>query len=91
LVTKRNPAIHAPTFKVDITRQELILDCVDFYNDFKQSYYDFIQPIAFNGQVSALATREAMQLRLNEMDTLYEADSKSSFKDYAGRGGYNGV
>jgi len=85
LVTKRNPAIHAPTFKVDITRQEMILDCVDFYNDFKRSYQEHILPIVFSGQTSTLTTKVAMQERLNEMATIYEADSKKSFTDYASR------
>jgi hypothetical protein len=85
LVTKRNPAIHAPTFKIDTTRQELIIDCVDFYNDFKRSYQEHIQPVVFSGQSSSLTTKEAMQERLNEMVTLYEADSQKSFADYISR------
>ena len=85
LVTKRNPTFHAPTFKIDLARQELTIDCVDFYNDFKQSYYEYIQPIIFNDQASALVSKETMQLRLDEMVSLYEAESRTSFAEYARR------
>jgi hypothetical protein len=85
LVTKRDPKIHAPTFKVDRVRNELTIDCVDFYNDFKKSYYEHIQPLIFDGKTSTLTDKATIQIRLNEMVALYQSESKEAFADYIKR------
>lgn len=76
LVTKGEPQSH---LQIDSGRQEMTIDAIEFYKDFKQSYFDLVRPIVFGQLLNALTTKDNMQVRLNEMIVVYSNNSVRFF------------
>lgn len=76
LVTKGAPINH---LKIDTKRQELWIDAVEFYQDFKQAYVSLVKPIVFGKPTNVLTTKADMQNRLDEMIVAYSNDSARFF------------
>lgn len=76
LVTKDASDTH---LQIDTQRQELSIDSVEFYRDFKKSYTEQVRPIVFEQPASILTTKDNMQARLNEMEKVYSEDSSAFF------------
>jgi hypothetical protein len=76
LVTKGDPTNH---LRIDTKRQELWIDAIEFYQDFKQSYFNLVRPIVFGKPTNTLTTKTDMQNRLDEMIAAYSNDSMEFF------------
>lgn len=77
LVTKNNASSH---LAYENQKQNiLIIDAVEFYEDFKNSYLGLVKPIAFQGLSSTTVTKNSMQDRLDEMLNQYLSDSIKYF------------
>lgn len=84
-VVRDKPRDHLNVFK-DVTNYYLIIDVVEFFNDFVSSYTNYVRPIVYGGILTTLASKVDMQQRLNEMIASYEAQSNSTLSNIFGAG-----
>lgn len=80
LVTKNHPSL--PHLSIDSSKNHIIVDCVAFYRDFKESYSKYVRPIVYEGVSDGITTKQDMQVRLEDMMQIYEEDSNSAFDAY---------
>lgn len=82
LVYKPRPSTIIPEnlrhMNVDVSRQTISINPVEFFKDFSNSYFGLIKPIIFSSARNPL--KNDMQARLNELLSSYEAQAKKEFE-----------
>jgi len=73
LIVKNNPQKHL-SYQIENTTKALIIDAVEFYKDFKDSYCNHVK-----SDISNL--KQNMQNRLNEMICCYQTQSNNLFNN----------
>jgi hypothetical protein len=64
---------------IDITRQEVYIDCIVFFREFEDSYRKLVRPILDSTAASPKTTKQNIQTRLDDLATIYSNDSTKLF------------
>ena len=75
-IIRGEPSAHLSIF-THAGNHYLVIDVMEFFNDFVGSYNSFVKPIVWNGAVRGSINKRSMQDRLNEMITAYENQSNT--------------
>ncbi len=79
-IIRGEPSAHLSIF-VHSGNHYLVIDVMEFFNDFVDSYNLLVRPIVWNGITSGNVSKGSMQDRLNEMVTAYENQSNSELSN----------
>jgi len=64
---------------IDTTRQEIYIDCIIFYQEFRDTYQVLVEPIAKGVTTSTSITVQDMQKRLDDLAQNYSNEAKTLF------------